>query len=157
VALPKLVNSLFDRHHLEGAQLLGLFKLLHVKSPETGVVESPRHHPKGVTHKDLIYPVTRHQIRGGQLHVVSGVRRGNGEDVTFYIREEVVCLEQRKRKGVKPEKPKERVLGSHGDVKEEMPILSVIQQGGLNLKEVGMVLHQKFTSGLLGSLLQFTE
>jgi hypothetical protein len=58
---------------------------------------------------------------------------------------------------VEPEKPKERVLGCHGNVKEEMPILSVVQQRGLDLKEVGVVLHQKFTSGLQGSLLQFTE
>jgi hypothetical protein len=97
--------------------------------------------------------VTGHQIRGGQLHVVSSVRGINGKDVIFDIRQEVVCIKQRKREGVKPEKPKERVLGSHGDVKEEMPVLSVIQQGGLNLKEVGVVLHQKFTSGLQGSLL----
>ncbi len=44
------------------------------------------------------------------------------------IRQEVVCIKQQKREGVKPEKPKERVLGCHGNVKEEMPILSVIQQ-----------------------------
>jgi hypothetical protein len=126
VALPKLVNSLFDRHHLEGAQLLGLLEFLHVKSTEAGVVESSRHNPKGVAHKDLIYPVTGHQVRGRQLHVVSGVRRGDGEDVIFYIWEEVMCFEQRKRKRMKPEKSEERVLGSHGDVKEEMPVLSVI-------------------------------
>jgi hypothetical protein len=101
--------------------------------------------------------VAGHQICGGQLHVVSGIRRGNGEDVIFYIREEVVRFEQRKRKGVKLEKPKEGVLGSHRNVEEEVPILSIIQQGGLNLKEVGMVLHQKFTSGLLSALLQFAE
>ncbi len=101
--------------------------------------------------------MTGHQIRGGQLHVVSGVRRGNGEDVVFDIRQKVVCIKQRTRERVKPEKSNERVLGSHGDVKEEMPVLPVIQQGGLNLKEVRVVLHQKFTSGLLGLLLQFTE
>jgi hypothetical protein len=101
--------------------------------------------------------VAGHQICGGQLHVVSGIRGGNGEDVIFYIREEVVCFEQRERKGVKPEKSKEGVLGSHRNVEEEVPILSIIQQGGLNLKEVGMVLHQKFTSGLLSALLQFAE
>jgi hypothetical protein len=157
VALPELVNLLLNGHHFEGAQLLGVLELLHVEGPEAGVVESPRHDPKGVTHEDLVYPVTRHQIRGGQLHVVSGVRRGNGEDVIFDIRQEVVCIKQRKRERVKPEKPKERVLGCHGNVKEEMPVLSVIQQRGLDLKEVGVVLHQKFTSGLQGSLLQFTE
>ncbi len=58
---------------------------------------------------------------------------------------------------MKPEKPKERVLGCHRNVKEEMPILSIIQQRGLDLKEIGVVLHQKFTSGLQGSFLQFTE
>jgi hypothetical protein len=91
------------------------------------------------------------------LHIVSSVRRGNGEDVVFDIRQEVVCIKQREREGMKPEKPKERVLGCHRNVKEEMPVLSVIQQRGLDLKEIGVVLHQKFTSGLQGSLLQFTE
>jgi hypothetical protein len=50
--------------------------------------------------------VTGHQIRGGQLHVVSSVRGRNGEDVIFDIRQEVVGIKQRERKGVKPEKPK---------------------------------------------------
>jgi hypothetical protein len=130
---------------------------LHVEGPEAGVVESPRHDSKGVAHKNLIYPVTGHQIRGGQLHVVSGVRRGNGEDVIFDIRQEVVCIEQLKWEGVKPEKPKERILGCHRNMQEEMSVLSIIQQRGLDLKEVGVVLYQKFTSSLQGSLLQFTE
>jgi hypothetical protein len=157
VALPELVNSLLDGHYLEGAQLLGVLELLHVEGPEAGVVEPPRHDPKGIAHENLIYPVTGHQIRGRQLHVVSSVRRGNGEDVIFDIRQEVVRIEQRKRKGVKPEEPKQGVLGCHGNVKEEMPVLSVIQQRGLDLKEIGVVLHQKFASGLQGSFLQFTE
>ena len=68
-----------------------------------------------------------------------------------------MCIKQREREGMKPEKPKERVLGCHRNVKEEMPVLSIIQQRGLDLKEIGVVLHQKFTSGLQGSFLQFTE
>ncbi len=101
--------------------------------------------------------MTGHQIRGGQLHVVSSVRRRNGQDVIFDIRQEVVGIKQQKREGMKLEKLKERILGCHRNVQEEMSVLSIIQQRGLDLKEVGVVLHQEFTSGLQGSFLQFTE
>jgi hypothetical protein len=46
VALTELVDTLLDGHHLEGAQLLGILKLLHVEGPEAGVVEPSRHDPK---------------------------------------------------------------------------------------------------------------
>ncbi len=97
--------------------------------------------------------MTGHQIRGGQLHVVSSVRGRNGEDVVFDIRQEVVGIKQWEWERMKPEKPKERILGCHRNVQEEMSVLSIIQQRGLYLKEVRVVLHQKFTSGLQGSLL----
>ncbi len=128
VALPELVNSLLDGHHFERAQFLGILELLHVEGPEAGVVEPPRHDPKGIAHENLIYPVTGHQIRGGQLHVVSSVRRRNGKDVIFDIRQEVVGIKQREREGMKPEKPKERILGCHRNMQEEMSVLSIIQQ-----------------------------
>jgi hypothetical protein len=100
VSFPELIHSLFDGHHFEGAQFLGVLELLRVEGTKARVVEAPGQNPEGVAHKNLIYPVTGHQICGGQLHVVSGVRRGNGEDVIFDIRQQVVSF---KRKWMKQE------------------------------------------------------
>jgi hypothetical protein len=40
-AFLELVDVLLHRDHLERAQALGLFELLHIKSPKTSVVEDP--------------------------------------------------------------------------------------------------------------------
>jgi hypothetical protein len=39
-ALLELIDVLLHGDHLECAQVLGLLKLLHVKSPKTGVIEN---------------------------------------------------------------------------------------------------------------------
>ncbi len=57
VTLAKLINSLLDGNHFEGAQGLGSRELLHVQGTGAGVVESLGQDPKGVAHEDLVYPV----------------------------------------------------------------------------------------------------
>jgi hypothetical protein len=39
------------------------------------------------------------------------------------------------------------VLGSHGQVDEDVPFAAVVQEGGLNLEEIQMILDEKVTSG----------
>jgi hypothetical protein len=58
------------------------------------------------------------------------------QDVVFSVRKQVGSFEQRERKRVKAEQPEQQVLRGHGHVDEEVPILAVVQQRGLNLEEV---------------------
>ncbi len=56
-----------------------------------------------------------------------------------------------------PEKPQQGVLGRHGDMDEQVSILAIIQERGLDLKQVGVKLDQQLASGLVDSLLKFPE
>jgi hypothetical protein len=87
VALTELIDSLLDGHHLKGAQLLRVLELLHVQGSQTGVVKASGHDPERIAHEDLVYPMTRHQVGGGQLHVVPRVCGRDGEHVVLDIRQ----------------------------------------------------------------------
>jgi hypothetical protein len=64
VTLAELVDPLLDGDDLKGAQGLGGRELLHVEGTKASVVKSFRHDSKGVTHKNLVYPVARQQVCG---------------------------------------------------------------------------------------------
>jgi hypothetical protein len=42
-------------------------------------------------------------------------------------------------------------------MQEQVPILTVIKERGLDLEKVGVILYQQLTSGLVGPLLKFLE
>jgi hypothetical protein len=66
----------------------------------------------------------------------------------------MVSLKHWERERVKTEKSEQGVLGRHGNVKEKMSVSAIVQQRGLNLEQVGVILNQQFASGLQGSLFQ---
>ncbi len=68
--LPKLIELLFYRHHLEAAHILGLFELLHVQGSQTGPFKGLRHDTKQIAHEDLVHSVAGEQVSKGQLDVV---------------------------------------------------------------------------------------
>ncbi len=59
VTLVELVDSLLDRNNLKGAKHLCGLELLHIQCAQACVVKPPGHDPKGVAHRDLVYPVAR--------------------------------------------------------------------------------------------------
>jgi hypothetical protein len=102
--LPDLVNLLLEGDDFEFAQASDQFESLHVQGPKAGVVKPLGHHSERVTHEHLIHSVAR-EICRGQLDVIPGFLRGDGEDVIFSVNHQVVRVEHRQGERVKPEKP----------------------------------------------------
>jgi hypothetical protein len=56
------------------------------------------------------------KIGGGKLSVVSGIGRGDSQNVIFYVRKKMVCIKLGQRKGMETEKSEQSFSASseHG-------------------------------------------
>jgi len=58
---------------------------------------------------------------------------------------------------MEPEQPQLAFFRSHGQVKDEMPVVAVEEQGRLDREEVGVIFHKKVTAQLVSSLFDLLE
>jgi len=116
LTLSNLVYLFFEGDDPEFAEAANQVELLHVQGPEAGIVESPGHHAKRVTHKHLVHPMAGQEIRGRQLDVVPCIRGRDSQNVVLGVYHQVMCLEHGQGKRMKPKKPEQGTLGDHGYV-----------------------------------------
>jgi len=93
--------------------------------------------------------VAGEQISGRQLDVVLVVSGRNVNDILLHVRHQMMGVEQRLRKWMKPE-----VFWSHGHTDKDVPVEAVEEERGFHLKEVRVVVNEQFASGFVGSPLQ---
>jgi len=113
LTLSNLVNLFFEGDDPEFSEAANQVELLHVQGPEAGVVKSPGHHPKRVTHKHLVHPMAGQEVRGRQLDVVPCIRGRDSQNVVLGVYHQVMCLEHGQGKRMKPKKPALQRLSRH--------------------------------------------